>query len=84
MLFSAPREGVTSKLPHPLISKTGIPEKPVIGLVIKTDNSGPMENAIQTLLEAIGRKCEDSPGQEWYITSPREVEGIYRKNFTQQ
>jgi len=62
--------------------KTGMPEEPRMGLIIKTDDHVNMEKAIQSLLEVLGRKCEESPGKEWYITSPSEVERIYIKNFS--
>ena len=60
--------------------KTGLPEEPQIGLIIKTDDPLAIERAIQSVLKAQGRQ-KDAPGKEWFITSPYEVEYIYKKMF---
>ena len=60
--------------------KTGLPEEPQIGLIIKTDDNSAIEQAIHSILKAQGRQ-KDAPGKEWFITSPNEVEYIYRKMF---
>ena len=60
--------------------KTGLPENPQIGLIIKTDDPLAIERAIQSVLKARGRQ-KDAPGKEWFITSPYEVEYIYKKMF---
>ncbi len=60
---------------------TGMPERPVLGLVFKTDDSRVLESVIQGILSLRGQWCEDSPGAEWFITSPDEVMGIIRLLF---
>ncbi|MYJ09608.1 MAG: GIY-YIG nuclease family protein [Gemmatimonadetes bacterium] len=56
--------------------KTGLPEDGVIGLIIKTDDYVDVEKRIQNVLVAENRKV-DSPGKEWFLTSPNEVKRIY-------
>ena len=58
--------------------RTGIPEEPVIALVIKTDNPDSLESAIHTILTARGKHVEEAPGTEWFLTNPDEVEEIYQ------
>ncbi len=57
--------------------KTNLPEVPVIGLQILTDNSKELEKAIHSVLEARGKKVSGSVGNEWYLTNPEDVENIY-------
>ena len=52
---------------------TGMPEKPEIALVIRTNRSKEMESAIHNLLERV----PDAPGTEWFRTNPSKVEDIY-------
>ena len=40
-----------------------------------------MENTIQNILKLQGKHMQDSPGNEWFITSPSEVERVYESNF---
>ena len=40
-----------------------------------------MENTIQNILKLQGKHKQDAPGTEWFITSPIEVEQIYKNNF---
>lgn len=51
----------------------GMPEKPVIGLVLKTDDSRTVESVIQGVLTLRGQWSEESPGTEWFTTSPDDV-----------
>lgn len=60
---------------------TGMPEKAKTGLVIQTNKPKLLEKIIQRILEYHGKKMPDAPGTEWFITSPREVEDIYQRNF---
>lgn len=62
-------------------SPTALSEDPVKPLYIKTDQPKEVENAIHAILTAQGKDIKDAPGNEWFITSPDEIEDIYRKNF---
>ena len=62
-------------------SPTALSEEPVKPLFIKTDRPKEVEDAIHAILIAQGKHKKDAPGNEWFITSPDEVEDIYRKNF---
>ena len=53
-----------------------MPEDVVVGLIIKTDDYVDVEKRIQNVLVAENRKG-DSPGKEWFLTSPNEVKRIY-------
>ena len=55
----------------------GLPDEPIIGLVIKTDFPSDLERYIHDVLKAVGRYKEDAPGTEWFFTTPDEVEGIF-------
>ena len=54
---------------------TAMPEAPRIGLIIKTDQAFMMEKALHYILALKGKRVE-SPGTEWFLTNPAEVEGI--------
>ncbi len=62
-------------------TRTVLPEHPKVGLVIKTDELNLMENTIQNILKLQGKHKQDAPGDEWFITSPSEVERVYERNF---
>ena len=62
-------------------TRTALPEYPKIGLIIKTDEFVLMETTIQNILKLQGKHKQDAPGREWFITSPSEVEQIYKNNF---
>ena len=62
-------------------TRTALPEYPKVGLIIKTDELRLMENTIQNILKLQGKHKQDAPGAEWFITSPSEVEQIYKNNF---
>ena len=49
------------------------PEEPVVSELKQTFRPQAWEHAIQSMLTIGGRKKEDSPGSEWFITSPDEV-----------
>ncbi len=67
--------GRTDRLPRIRISEqtTGMPEQPVIGLVINTDDSRAVEVVVKNVLSLRGQWSEDSPGAEWFVTSPDDV-----------
>lgn len=62
-------------------TKTALPEYPKVGLIIKTDKLSLMERTIQNILRLQGKQKQDAPGNEWFITSPSEVEQVYETNF---
>jgi hypothetical protein len=55
---------------------TALPEKPHIALILRTDYPSEFEGAIHKILTIRGRKIDSSPGSEWFLTSPNEVEKI--------
>lgn len=55
---------------------TALPENPHIALIFKTDYPSEFEGAIHRILTIRGRKIDSSPGSEWFLTSPDEVEKI--------
>ena len=74
--------GYTKIDPHKRIesqSSTAMPERPEVGLVIKTDKPEVLEQTIHGILKVQDKFMEDAPRREWFITSPSEVEQIYNK-----
>lgn len=57
---------------------TCFPEKPHIALIIKCNNSVEIEKTIHSILKIRKKQMKDSPGKEWFLTNPEEVEEIYR------
>lgn len=55
---------------------TALPEKPHIALIFKTDFPSELETAIHSILTIRERKVNSSPGSEWFLTSPDEVEKL--------
>lgn len=62
-------------------TRTALPEYPKVGLIIKTGEFVLMEKTLQGILKLQGKHKQDAPGTEWFITSPSEVEQIYKNNF---
>lgn len=58
-------------------AKTALSHTPVIGLIIKTPDSGALERAIHSALRLADKAIEDSPGTEWFLTSPTKVKRWY-------
>ena len=58
-------------------SGTCCPEMPHIGLIIHCNNSTLLEKTLHDVLKMRGRWITDSPGKEWFITAPEEIEQIY-------
>ena len=56
---------------------TALPERPHVAVVIKTNLSSYLETAIHAVLTLRGKKIDDSPGAEWFLTSPDEILEIY-------
>lgn len=57
---------------------TALPEKPHVAVVLKTNMSLALESTIHNILTLRGRKIDESPGAEWYLTSPNEILTIYK------
>jgi len=58
-------------------ASTALPERPHIAIQIKTNLPHELEKAIHHILTLRGRKIDNLPGQEWFLTSPDEVLSIY-------
>ncbi|MCP5127503.1 MAG: GIY-YIG nuclease family protein [Gammaproteobacteria bacterium] len=52
---------------------TALPEQPVIDFILRTPNPHAWEKAIHSILTIRGLNMKDSPGTEWFLTSPEEV-----------
>jgi len=52
---------------------TALPERPVIALVYRTDFPLEWERILHSILTVRGHRMRDSPGCEWFITSPEVV-----------
>jgi hypothetical protein len=59
-------------------SSTALPEVPTVVRLFKTNDSSALEAAIHCILSLRGREVENSPGTEWFLTSPEEVDDIVR------
>ena len=66
------------------IDKTGsqvpiaMPEPPEIRLIFKTDDCENLEQTLHNVLKFRGKCITDAPGGKWFLTSPSEVEEIYK------
>ncbi len=52
---------------------TALPEKPHVALIVYHKYPIALEAAIHGVLTLRGKKIDDSPGKEWFLTSPEEV-----------
>ena len=57
---------------------TEMPELPEIRLILKTDDPENLEQILHNILMFRGKHITDAPGKEWFMTSPSEVEDIYK------
>ena len=57
--------------------RTSLSRLPTVGLVFRTEDSSALENALHSSLRLVGAEVPDSPGNEWFITSPERVEAWY-------
>lgn len=55
---------------------TAMPERPIVGLIYRTDNARNAEKMLHSILIERDRKIVGSPGTEWFQTSIREVREI--------
>ncbi len=69
----------TSSAADRVMSQTGtaLPEKPHIGLIIKTTNAKCLESLLHHCMKYHGAYIAEAPGTEWFETSPEEILGIY-------
>lgn len=54
--------------------RTAFHEKPIVGLVIRTDGSEEIERALHISLRMSDNEALDSLGSEWFITNPSLIE----------
>jgi hypothetical protein len=52
---------------------TALPERPIVAIVLRTSLPIAWESAIHGVLTLRGLKMKDSPGSEWFLTSPEEI-----------
>lgn len=57
---------------------TALPEHPHIAVILRTPEPSPWESAIHDILTIRGHAKDDSPGSEWFLTSPEEILEIIR------
>ena len=55
-----------------------MPEPPEIKLIFKTDDPENLEQTLHNVLKFRGKHIEHAPGGKWFLTSPSEVEEIYK------
>jgi hypothetical protein len=55
---------------------TAMPERPIVGLIYRTDSAANAERLLHSTLEARERRIVDAPGQEWFLTSLSEIREI--------
>ena len=58
---------------------TALPEEPEIALIMRTNNPRALEKSIHAILDLQGKRTKTSGGSEWFMTSPMEVEQIYKR-----
>lgn len=54
-------------------ASTALPEHPHISVIFHTDNSRDWESALHSILRVRGSHLSNSPGTEWFETSPEEI-----------
>ncbi len=52
---------------------TAMPEQPVILGIFEHNDISNLERALHSVLTLRGKKKKDSPGSEWFITTPEEI-----------
>ena len=60
---------------------TGLPEKPRLAIVWKTDKSEAWEQLLHNLFTSFGKGMPGAPGKEWFNTTPEEIVEIIRWLF---
>ena len=59
------------------VFRTALSRLPTIGLVLRAEDSAALESALHSSLRLVGAEVPDSPGNEWFITSPARIEAWY-------
>ena len=59
------------------VATTGVPEVPTIALVFHTDHSRWLEQYLHGALGLRRKHLVEAGGQEWFLTSPNEIEELY-------
>ena len=54
-------------------TSTALPESPEITMVARTNHARHLEKAIHSILAARSRQIKNSPGKEWFMTSPTQI-----------
>ena len=54
--------------------RTALSRLPTVGLILRTEDSAVLESALHSSLRLVGAEVPDSPGNEWFVTSPARVE----------
>lgn len=57
---------------------TCYPELPHLAIIIYCDDSSLLEKAFHSILKIKKKWLPNAPGKEWFLTSPEEIEGIYK------
>lgn len=57
---------------------TCYPESPHIALLIYCENSSVLETTFHNILKMRKKWLKNAPGTEWFLTSPEELESIYK------
>lgn len=55
---------------------TAMPERPIVGLIYRTDQGRIAEKMLHSTLETRGRRIKEAPGKEWFATNLAEVRSI--------
>jgi hypothetical protein len=59
--------------------RTALSRLPTVGIVLRTDDSAELERALHSSLRLLEAEVPDSPGAEWFLTSPVRVEAWYSR-----
>lgn len=73
MSFSDPMKRIFSQI------GTASPELPHPALIIYTDKPKELETMLHAALKVQGAHIENGPGREWFMTTPKIVQGLYER-----
>jgi hypothetical protein len=57
--------------------RTALSHVPILGLLIRTQDGDALEKILHASLRILARDVEDSPGTEWFMTSPAHIEAWF-------
>jgi hypothetical protein len=73
------RENVVQRVQEQIVaSTTAISERASLHLAFRVNNAGQMEQWMHQQLRKADRQLKESVGQEWFETSPDEIESLFR------